>query len=78
MTEIEPLRKELAETQDLLAELIDVVRQQAKQLEQFAILVDQQTDLRDFPQELPIVVSRLSALHRRMQKLRQVPDEVPS
>jgi uncharacterized protein YoxC len=57
------------ELQHLVEELAATVHDLAKQVEALAILAEQQTELRDFPREISVIVSRASDLHRRAAKL---------
>ncbi len=71
MTELGQLESDVRELQVIVEDLIDVFHDHAKQMEQFATKVEQQTSLRDAPRELPIVVSRLSELRVRMRRLKR-------
>jgi ABC-type transporter Mla subunit MlaD len=55
----------------VMNELIEVLQLQAKQIEKLIVHVERHTDRVNYPQEMPLVVSELSALHRRMAMLIQ-------
>lgn len=63
----------IAETRipEVMNDLIEVLQLQAKQIEKLIVHVERHTDTVNYPQEMPLVVSELSALHRRMATLIQ-------
>lgn len=62
MSDVEKLRT-------AIADLIKVLQLQAKETERLILQLEQQTDLRIFDSQLPLVVSELSELHHRIKKL---------
>lgn len=62
MSDVEKLRT-------AIADLIKVLQLQAKETERLILQLEQQTDLRNFDSQLPLVVSELSELHHRIKKL---------
>jgi hypothetical protein len=71
MTELGQLESDVRELQGIVEDLIDIFHEHAKEMERFAIKVEQQTSLRDAPRELPVIASRLSELRVRMRHIRQ-------
>lgn len=64
------LRQELFTVTQMVYELVETVRDQSKELKRLAILLEQQTDLRDEPMDFSIEASRLSELLRRVRAFR--------
>ncbi len=54
----------------IVHELVETVRDQSKELQRLAVLLEQQTDLRDEPREFGVEASRLSELLRRARSFR--------
>ena len=54
----------------ILDELIDVLHEQAKELERLIVHVEGATSPLPTSSNMPIVVSRLSALHQEVKKLK--------
>ena len=69
MSDIDQLQKDVAEIQTILQELIETLHDQSKELDRFALQVEQQTDLRDFPKELAIATSKFGELRYRIHKM---------
>lgn len=69
MSENDQLRKDVAEIRKMLQELIETLHGQAKALDKFALQLEQQTDLRDFPKEFAVATSKLGELKYRAGKL---------
>jgi hypothetical protein len=69
MPDVERVEAELRELQLIVEELIETVHEEARQIEQFVTVVEQQTSLRDTPRELRVVVAKPAELHHRVKKL---------
>jgi hypothetical protein len=69
MSDIDQVQKDVAEIQVILQELIETLHDQSKELDRFAMQVEQQTDLRDYPKELAVATSKLGELRYRIRKM---------
>lgn len=69
MSDSDQLQRDVAELQVIVQELIETLHDQSKELDRFALQVEQQTDLRDFPKDLAVATSKLGELRYRIRKL---------
>jgi len=71
MPQSEQSQSDLVRIVAMLQELVEIVKDETKELERLAIRPEQQTDLRDEPRDLTVESSRLSALHQQVRSLRE-------
>lgn len=64
------LGKRLFSLAQMVHELVETVRDQSKELQRLAVLLEQQTDLRDEPRDFTVETARLSELLRRVREFR--------
>ncbi len=64
------LGKRLFSLTQMVHELVETVRDQSKELQRLAVLLEQQTDLRDEPRDFTVETARLSELLRRVSEFR--------
>ena len=64
------LRQELFTLTQMVHELVETVRDQSEELRRLAVLLEQQTDLRDEPRDFSVEAARLSELLRRVRAFR--------
>jgi len=69
MAENRTITAEWAECKSIVAELIDTVHEQAKQLERLAVYLPHDPQMADMPKSLAVITARLSALHYRIGRL---------
>jgi len=60
---------ELTQLAVMLRDLTEAVQIQARELNRLAVLVEQQTDLRDRPKEGGVAASTVTALHQQATRL---------
>ena len=66
MTDVEQVRA-------VVADLADVTHQLAQEVQKLSTHVERETTRRPEPDELPVILSELSALHQRVRKLTGTP-----
>ncbi len=60
---------EMAQLAVIVRDLAEVVQIQSREINRLAILAEQQTDLRDRPQEFTVASATLVALHKEARRL---------
>ncbi|MFO7901931.1 MAG: hypothetical protein ACQESR_24355 [Planctomycetota bacterium] len=69
---------ELAQMAVMLRDLTEAVQVHARELNRLAVLVEQQTDLRDRPDEVAVAASTVAALHQQASRLVERLEEAES
>jgi len=69
MNEQDHAHVELAQLAVIVRDLIETMQTQARDLNRLALLVEQQTDLRDRPADVGVAASTLAALHQQASRL---------
>lgn len=60
---------ELTQLAVMLRDLTEAVQIQARELNRLAVVIEQQTDLRDRPNEVEVAASTVTALHQQAARL---------
>lgn len=69
MNERDHSHVELAQMAVMLRDLTEAVQIHSRELNRLAVLVEQQTDLRDRPEEVGVAASTVAALHQQASRL---------